>query len=175
MVDKNTLETAVKVESQDSAFAVENFRFKKHTSLNSSNLKNSVLKNKGERVVMVNPSDDLTPTDLLKRFGVVNRDQSMFPNRADGPTFGDFSSFKDFSERAGLYTECQNQFYGLASEIRDKFDNDLGKFATFVNQDDFDIEYLMTEDFKKNIYYPHLNRINNNKLVKEDEGNNFEK
>ena len=167
-MSKTFVESAEVVESKDSAIAVQLVRYKKHTSLKSYIGKDMVLKNNSPSVVFVDPNEPATPSDMLKRFGIVRRDQTMFPNNSSLPTFGDFSSFKEFSERASLYTECQNQFSGLPAEIRDKFGNDLGKFAVYVNSSDFNVETLMTNDFKEHVYKPYVESLKHKNEKKEE-------
>lgn len=119
--------------------------------------------------VFESPDEIRSPQDVMNAYGMYSRDTSMFPNNNSVPIYGDFSVFKDFSERANLVANCKSQFEALPSEIRAKFGNNINNFADYVNSSEFDYEYLMTDGYKQKVWYPEKERLENEAIRKKEE------
>lgn len=93
------------------------------------------------RVVVVCEEDSLTEQQykdacdinkILKRLVKTG----IEPINKNEPQYGDFSSAPDYQEACNIIIQSEEQFNGLSSEIRERFNNDPAKFLEFAEQAD---------------------------------------
>lgn len=122
-----------------------------------------------ESMVFESPNEIKSPQEIMDLYGMYSRDTSMFPNNELVPQYGDFASFKNFEDRANLVADCRQQFDALPSEVRSKFDNDIFKFAEYVNSEDFDYEHVMSDGYKQKVWYPMKEKLETEAKLKMEE------
>ena len=60
----------------------------------------------------------------------------MIPVRRESPLYGDFTSMEDYHSNLCRMQDAMNDFMGLSSKIRKRFNNDPGELIEFLNSPD---------------------------------------
>lgn len=130
-------------------------RLNYYTFANLPPIKNVVPE--GPVMVVESPIYETSVSEALKRYNGI--DDTMFPNNNSLPMYGDFTNMPNIAEATLIVNKAKEMFFGLPAEVRARFNNDFNKFGTFINQENFDIETLMTDEFK--------NKYRQDKKIKE--------
>lgn len=70
--------------------------------------------------------------NIVRRFGLTGQ----MPPPREGGQYGDFSEVTDFQTAMNALLEAQENFEQLPATLRDRFQNDPGRFLEFVQNDD---------------------------------------
>lgn len=80
----------------------------------------------------------------------------VMPTRTDMARYGDFSAAPDFMEAQNIVIRARAQFASLPSELRNRFENDPGKFLAWITDknvslDDVQRYGLLSEEGVKRV------------------------
>lgn len=64
----------------------------------------------------------------------------VFPPAVNVGRYGDFSEVGDYQEALETISRAKKQFAGLSSVVRERFDNDPGKFLAWLGSDKFNLD-----------------------------------
>lgn len=77
-------------------------------------------------------AEDADINVIVRRFGLTGQ----LPENVRVPQSMDFEEVFDFQSAMNVIRESQETFMEMPADIRERFDNDAGKFLAFVNNED---------------------------------------
>lgn len=100
---------------------------------NRENIKNRqyAITIKGKSKTKQSMAADCDINNIMKTFKTTGRLPDMINSN---PQYGNFANVQDFQESLETVKIAEEQFAGLNSQLRSRFDNDPAKFLDFCNQ-----------------------------------------
>lgn len=90
---------------------------------------NSALVCEDPSLAQQNGKEEADINTIVKRFGLTGE----LPDNVRVPEYGDFADALDYQSSLNLILQAQAGFMEMPADVRDRFNNDPGKFLEFVN------------------------------------------